>query len=79
MGISRGLAFDQACADVSTVRATAALALGIEYSSGVDSATMMERGIRVVGDVNYQSPFGLTPLAWYALDADRYLFETSAR
>ena len=79
MGISRGLAFDQACADVSTGRATAALALGIEYSSSVDSATMMERGIRVVGDVNYQSPFGLTPLAWYALDADRYLFETSAR
>ena len=76
MGITGGLAFDQACADVGSGRADVALALGIEYSSGVDAATMMERGIRVVGDVNFQSPFGLTPIAWYALDADRYLFET---
>ena len=76
MGITGGLAFDQACADVSTGRAKVALALGMEYSTGVDTATMMDRGIRVVGDVNYQSPFGLTPIAWYALDANRYMFET---
>ena len=76
LGITGGLAFDQACADVRDGRAGAALALGIEYNSGVDAATMMESAIRAAGDVNFQSPFGLTPIAWYALDADRYLFET---
>ena len=76
LGITGGLAFDQACADIRSGRAKAALALGIEYNSGVDAATMMESGIRAAGDVNFQAPFGVTPIAWYALDADRYLFET---
>ncbi len=76
LGITGGLAFDQACADVAGGRARVALALGIEYSSAVDAATMMEQGIRAAGDVNFQTPFGLTPIAWYALDADRYLYET---
>ncbi len=78
LGITGGLAFDQASADVRNGRVNVALALGIEYNSGADAATMMERALRVVGDVNFQSPFGLTPIAWYALDADRYLFETGA-
>ena len=78
LGITGGLAFDQACADVAGGRARVALALGIEYSSAVDAATMMEQGIRAAGDVNFQTPFGLTPIAWYALDADRYLYETGA-
>ena len=76
LGITGGLAFDQACADVQSGRVKAALALGIEYNSAVDAATMMEQGIRAAGDVNFQTPFGLTPIAWYALDADRYLYET---
>ena len=76
LGITGGLAFDQACADIRGGRVKAALALGIEYNSGVDAATMMESGIRAAGDVNFQAPFGVTPIAWYALDADRYLFET---
>lgn len=76
LGITGGLAFDQACTDIRSGRVKAALALGIEYNSGVDAATMMESGIRAAGDVNFQAPFGVTPIAWYALDADRYLFET---
>ena len=76
LGITGGLAFDQAGADIRGGRVKAALALGIEYNSGVDAATMMEAGIRAAGDVTFQSPFGVTPIAWYALDADRYLFET---
>ena len=78
LGITGGLAFEQACADVGNGRARVALALGIEYSSVVAAATMMEQGIRAAGDVNFQTPFGLTPIAWYALDADRYLHETGA-
>ena len=76
LGITGGLAFDQACADIRSGRVKAALALGIEHNSGVDAATMMESGIRAAGDVNFQAPFGVTPIAWYALDADRYMFET---
>lgn len=78
MGITGGLAFDQACNDVSSGKAEFALALGIEYSTSASVEVMMERGIRVVGDVDFQSPFGLTPIAWYAFDADRYMYETGA-
>jgi acetyl-CoA C-acetyltransferase len=78
MGITGGLAFDQACNDVSNGKANFALALGIEYSTSASIVDMMDRGIRVVGDVDFQSPFGLTPIAWYAFDADRYMFETGA-
>ena len=78
MGISGGLAFDQACRDVSSGKAQFALALGIEYSTSASIDVMMDRGIRVVGDVDFQSPFGLTPIAWYAFDADRYMHETGA-
>jgi len=76
MGITGGLAFDQACNDVSNGRAKFSLALGIEYSTSASIDVMMDRGIRVVGDVDFQSPFGLTPIAWYAFDADRYMYET---
>jgi acetyl-CoA acetyltransferase len=78
MGISGGLAFDQACNDVTSGKAKVALALGIEYSTSASADIMMDRGIRVVGDVDFQSPFGLTPIAWYAFDADRYMHETGA-
>ena len=76
MGVTGGLAFDQACNDVSNGNADFALALGIEYSTSAPVDAMMDRGIRVVGDVDFQSPFGLTPIAWYAFDADRYMYET---
>lgn len=75
MGITGGLAFDQACQDVVTGKARFTIALGIEYSTAVDIKTVMDRSIRIVGDVDFQSPFGLTPLAWYALDANRYMYE----
>ena len=78
MGITGGLAFDQACNDVTVGKAKFALALGIEYSTSAPIDIMMDRGIRVVGDVDFQSPFGLTPIAWYAFDADRYMYETGA-
>ena len=75
MGITGGLAFDMACEDVSSGKADFALACGIEYSTAIPVEQIMDRGIRVVGDVDFQSPFGLTPLAWYAFDADRYMYE----
>lgn len=78
MGITGGLAFSQAAADVQLGHADFALALGVAIQSGADSATAMDHSVRVVGDVDFQSPFGITPIAWYALDAVRYLHETGA-
>jgi acetyl-CoA C-acetyltransferase len=76
MGITGGLAFDQACADIALGRAEVALALGIAYQSNAPLSLVMESSLRTVGDVDFQSPFGLTPISWYAFDAARYIHET---
>lgn len=76
MGISGGLAFDMAAAEIQLGRADYALALGLSYQTGERAPILMERGNRVVGDVNFQSVFGVTPICWYGMDAHRYLFET---
>ena len=78
MGVTGGLAFDQAAADVQLGRADFALALGVAMQGGSDSAAAMDHSVRVVGDVDFQSPFGITPIAWYAFDAMRYMHETGA-
>jgi acetyl-CoA acetyltransferase len=78
MGITGGLAFDHAVADVALGRVEVALALGVSFQSATPPADAMEGSIRVVGDVDFQAPFGVTPISWYALDAARYLHETSA-
>lgn len=76
MGITGGLAFDQACNDVASGRVDVALALGIAYQSNAPLPVVMEHSLRTVGDVDFQSPFGLTPISWYAFDAARYMHET---
>ncbi|MDH3739688.1 MAG: thiolase family protein, partial [Alphaproteobacteria bacterium] len=78
MGITGGLAFDQACADVQLGRAEFALALGVSFQTATPRAEAMEQSIRVVGDIDFQAPFGVTPISWYALDAARYMHETGA-
>lgn len=78
MGITGGLAFDQAAADVALGRADFALALGVSFQSATPAAVAMDGSVRVVGDVDFQSPFGVTPISWYAFDAARYLHETDA-
>jgi acetyl-CoA C-acetyltransferase len=79
MGITGGLAFDQAAADIQLGRARVALALGVAYPSGGHPGRAMVQGLRVIGDAEFQAPFGATPIAWYALDAARYLHDTGAR
>lgn len=78
MGITGGLAFDQAAADIQLGRAEVALALGAAYSTGGSPADGMLTALRVVGDAEFQAPFGTTPIAWYAMDAMRYMHETGA-
>jgi acetyl-CoA acetyltransferase len=76
MGITGGLAFDNAMADIALGRADVALALGIAYQTNAPFEMVMEHSLRTVGDVDFQSPFGLTPISWYAFDAARYTHET---
>ncbi len=76
MGITGGLAFDQAAADIQLGRSEFALALGAAYTTGGNPAAGMLMGLRVVGDADFQAPFGATPIAWYAMDAQRYMHET---
>jgi acetyl-CoA acetyltransferase len=78
MGITGGLAFDQAAADIALGHCDFALALGINLDGNVNAAEAANNGIRAVGDVDFQSPFGITPISWYAFDAARYMHETGA-
>lgn len=78
MGITGGLAFDAAAAEIQLGRADIALALGVAYPSGGDPRHAMAFGLRVVGDAEFQAPFGATPIAWYAMDAARYLHQWGA-
>ena len=79
LGVTGGLAFDQALADVQLGRAKVALCMGVSLDMFENIAVAAERGLQAVGDVDFQAPFGLTPIAWYALDAARYMHETGAK
>lgn len=76
MGITGGLAFDMAADAIRLGRCDFALALGLCYQANERVPVSMERGNRVVGDIDFQSVYGLTPISWYGLDATRYLHET---
>ncbi len=76
LGITGGVALDQAIAQVQLGHCNFAIASGVVIQSQGDIRTAMDHGIRAVGDVNFQSPFGIPPIGWYALDAMRYIHET---
>lgn len=75
-GWTGGLAFDAAAQEIATGRSDAALALGVWYETGIDTATAMEGSIRATGDVVVHSASGATPLSWYAMDTMRWLHDT---
>ncbi len=75
LGLTGGVAFDQAAAQIQLGQANVALALGVVRQSLGDIGTAMDFGIRAVGDVNFQSPFAIPPIGWYALDCARYMHE----
>lgn len=75
-GMTGGLAFDQAAQMIETGRADVALALGVNFETAIGSAEHMNRSMRATGDVAFHTPFGFTPISWYAMDAMRYMHET---
>ena len=74
-GMTAGLAFEQAANDILLGRARVALALGVNFETATAAADHMMSSMRATGDVDFQVPFGITPIAWYAMDASRYIHE----
>jgi len=77
-GMTGGLAFDEAVNTVALGRANVALALGINMESGASAADHAMSSMRATGDVDFHTPFGFTPIAWYAMDAVRYMHDFGA-
>jgi acetyl-CoA acetyltransferase len=74
-GMTAGLAFEHAANDILLGRARVALALGVNFETATSAAEHMMSSMRAVGDVDFQVPFGITPIAWYAMDAARYIHD----
>ncbi|KVQ61110.1 thiolase family protein [Burkholderia territorii] len=77
-GMTGALAFDHAANDILLGRAKVALALGVNFETATGAAEHMMSSMRAVGDIDFQGPFGITPIAWYAMDAARYMHEHDA-
>jgi acetyl-CoA acetyltransferase len=77
-GMTGGLALDAAIDQVESGRAEVAVALGVSRETHVPTDEHMELTMRAVGDVDFHTPLGVTPIAWYALNATRYLHDTGA-
>jgi acetyl-CoA acetyltransferase len=72
-GMTGGLAFDTAVETVRSGRARVAVAVGVSRETQVRSDTHMETTMRSVGDIDFHSPLGVTPISWYALNATAYM------
>lgn len=77
-GMTAALAFDKACDEILLGRSEVALALGINMESAVSAAEHMMSSMRTTGDVDFHTSAGFTPIAWYAMDAMRYMHEHGA-
>ena len=74
-GLTAALAFDKAVDEILLGRAEVALAAGINMETAVSARDHMMESMRKTGDVDFHAPAGFTPISWYALDMQRYMFE----
>lgn len=74
-GLTAALAFDKAVDEVLLGRAKVALAIGINMETAVSARDHMMESMRKTGDVDFHTPAGFTPISWYALDMQRYMYE----
>lgn len=74
-GMTGGHCFDQALLQVCSGQSQCTLAVGAHFETAVPTSTHLDYSIRLTGDVDFQSIFGAVPIAWYAMDAQRYLYE----
>ena len=77
-GMTGALAFDQACAEIQLGRAQVALAVGVNMETATSASEHMMESMRATGDVDFQSIAGIPPIAWYAMDAMRYMHDFGA-
>lgn len=74
-GMTPALAFQAAVDQIRLGRAKVMLALGINFETAIPAADHMMSSMRATGDVDFHVPFGFTPIAWYAMDAVRYMHD----
>jgi acetyl-CoA C-acetyltransferase len=74
-GMTGGHCFDQAVLQVTSGQSLCTLAVGAHFETAIPTAAHLDYSIRLTGDVDFQSIFGAVPIAWYAMDAQRYLYE----
>jgi acetyl-CoA acetyltransferase len=74
-GMTGGHAFDLAVHQVTSGQADCVLSVGAHFETAVPTLQHLDYSIRLTGDVDFQSVFGAVPIAWYAMDAQRYLHE----
>ncbi|MEK9774924.1 MAG: thiolase family protein [Quisquiliibacterium sp.] len=74
-GMTGGHAFDLALQQVQSGLADCVLSVGVHFETGMPTADHLDYSIRLTGDVDFQAVFGAVPIAWYAMDAQRYLHE----
>jgi acetyl-CoA C-acetyltransferase len=74
-GMTAGLAFEGASNDIRLGRSRVALALGVNFETAISATEHMMSSMRTTGDVDFHTPFGFTPISWYAMDAARYIHE----
>ena len=77
-GMTGGVGRDRAIQDVASGAVEVALALGVNLESAVPAEEHMNFTMRATGDIDFHAPFGFTPVAWYAMDARRYMHQTGA-
>ena len=77
-GMTGGLAFDEGVKEIMLGRARICLVLGVNFETATPAAEHANNSMLHTGDVNFHTPFGFTPISWYAMDANRYMHDHGA-
>ena len=65
-GMTGGHAFDEAVRLVTGGESRCVLVIGAHFETGTPTADHLDYSIRLTGDVDFHSIFGMVPIAWYA-------------
>lgn len=72
-GMSGALAFDIAVDRIASGHAKVAVALGVSKETHISTGEHLQWSMRMVGDVDFHTPFGMTSISWYAMNATAYM------
>lgn len=77
-GMSGALAFDVAVDRIAQGHADYAVVLAVSKETHITTAEHLQWSMRMVGDVDFHTPFGMTSISWYAMNATRYMYDYGA-